>query len=87
MQLALGEEQLLALTEFTAGGHVWHWGTEQTQPTCLESLERVVSIGCGAAHCLVATYNGSVFSWGRGEDGQLGREKASIELDSPLSLQ
>ena len=60
---------------------VWHWGAEQTQPTCIESLERVVSVGCGMAHCLVVTADGSAFSWGRGEDGQLGREMASIELD------
>ena len=72
VQLALGEAQLLALTEFAAGGHVWKWDEEQPMPTRIEALQGVVLVACGAAHCLVATADGDAFSWGRGEDGQLG---------------
>lgn len=34
--------------------------------------KRVVSIGCGAEHSLVATDQGEVFSWGWGRYGNLG---------------
>ena len=34
--------------------------------------ERAVSVAAGAGHSLALTASGSVWSWGRGEDGKLG---------------
>ena len=35
-------------------------------------LDPVVSVVCGAFHCLALTASGAVFAWGRGSEGQLG---------------
>lgn len=47
----------------------------QSKPTLIESLssERVVGIAAGANHLLALTDKGQLFTWGSGEQGQLGR--------------
>lgn len=40
-------------------------------PEALQSI-RVVSVACGGGHNVVATDEGRVYAWGRGEEGQLG---------------
>uniref|UniRef100_A0A672Z324 RCC1-like domain-containing protein n=1 Tax=Sphaeramia orbicularis TaxID=375764 RepID=A0A672Z324_9TELE len=38
----------------------------------VKGLSKVVAMACGQDHCLVVNATGGVFSWGAGEDGQLG---------------
>ena len=47
----------------------------QEQPVVLTTLSGlgVIDLACGSNHVLALTANGNVFSWGSGEQGQLGR--------------
>ena len=78
-----GEHHGLALT---ADGAAWSWGyghygrlghgDEQRQllPKKIEawSGRRVVAVSAGVDHSLAIAANGAVWSWGRGDNGQLG---------------
>jgi alpha-tubulin suppressor-like RCC1 family protein len=44
------------------------------EPTFVDALRgvRVRQIACGSGHTVVLTTDGSVYTWGRGDDGRLG---------------
>ncbi len=83
----------------TSDGHVYCWGKgdqgqcgykyaqDQLAPRRVESLlgEYITSISCGYIHTLALGKNGSVWSWGHGEGGQLGISK-SIYQPEPANL-
>ena len=57
------------------GGLLGHGDTKiQNSPRLIEGLRNVLvsSICCGGLHTLALSKNGLVYSWGRGEGGQLG---------------
>lgn len=45
----------------------------QATPLKIPQLSRVVQIAAGANHCVAITDSGKVYTWGVGEQGQLGR--------------
>jgi hypothetical protein len=49
-------------------------------------IDPVVSVVCGAFHCLALTASGAVFSWGRGSEGQLGLGDMK-DRDAPTLVQ
>ena len=48
--------------------------SDQNEPCLVESLRDVsiLKISCGSGHTVVLSTEGSVYSWGRGDDGRLG---------------
>ncbi|KAJ5498404.1 Regulator of chromosome condensation RCC1 [Penicillium expansum] len=52
---------------FDASSHV------QTTPTLISSLKKITHLTCGANHVLALNDQGRVFSWGSGQQNQLGR--------------
>ncbi|KAJ5175494.1 Protein pim1 [Penicillium canariense] len=72
----------------TNDGLVYGWGTfrsndgilgfdpehrVQTTPLLIPSLKKIKQLACGANHVLALNDKGSVFSWGSGQQNQLGR--------------
>lgn len=57
-------------------------------PTLIEDLKgkRIVSIGCGQYHTVVATNEGNVFSFGRNDSGQLGFEASDPIVSKPTEI-
>lgn len=45
----------------------------QTTPILISSLKKIKHLSCGANHVLALNDKGSVFSWGSGQQNQLGR--------------
>ncbi|KAL4803897.1 regulator of chromosome condensation 1/beta-lactamase-inhibitor protein II [Aspergillus unguis] len=85
VQVAAGDSSSFALTD---DGQVYGWGTfrsndgilgfdastrVQTVPTLLSGLKRVKHLVCGDNHVLALNDKGAVFSWGSGQQNQLGR--------------
>ncbi|MGW4162294.1 RCC1 domain-containing protein [Streptomyces sp. NPDC004788] len=68
------------------GGRVWAWGandngqlgngatstTATTRPVAVQSLNKVKDIALGCHHTLALREDGTVWTWGRNNDGQLG---------------
>ena len=86
VDVACGDSISVALTN---NGRVYAWGTFRnntgifgyrkevnTQPTPLliTELTHILSISCGSNHCVAVSADGKAFSWGVGEQGQLGRK-------------
>ena len=46
----------------------------------------LTSVGCGSEHCVVCIDDGSVFSWGSNDEGQLGVGDCD-ERDSPCVVE
>ncbi|KAL2836041.1 regulator of chromosome condensation 1/beta-lactamase-inhibitor protein II [Aspergillus pseudoustus] len=85
VQVAAGDSSSFALTD---EGQVYGWGTfrsndgilgfdaatrVQNTPTLLPDLKRIKHVVCGDNHVLALNIRGSVFSWGSGQQNQLGR--------------
>ncbi|KAJ6140460.1 Ran exchange factor Prp20/Pim1 [Penicillium chermesinum] len=85
VQVAAGDSSSFAVTD---DGQVYGWGTfrsndgilgfdsihrVQTTPLLIPDLKKIKSITCGANHVLALNEKGSVFSWGSGQQNQLGR--------------
>jgi len=52
-------------------GDLGHWQNAPKRQTALDGLD-VISVACGDGHSLVLTADGTIYSWGWNEDGQLG---------------
>jgi alpha-tubulin suppressor-like RCC1 family protein len=97
-QVAAGDQHSVALSVF---GEVWSWGgspygqlghggiTDISRPTPL--LERhnippdVKSIACGNTFTAALSKNGSLYTWGQGESGELGHpEKVLLYAPTPV---
>ncbi|KAI9373991.1 regulator of chromosome condensation 1/beta-lactamase-inhibitor protein II [Aspergillus egyptiacus] len=85
VEVAAGDSSSFALTD---EGQVYGWGTfrsndgilgfdaktmVQTQPTLLPDLKKIKHLVCGDNHVLALNDKGAVFSWGSGQQNQLGR--------------
>lgn len=91
VQVVAGDSATFALT---SDGKVYGWGTfrdnqgvlgftkkdnEQRTPILIESLEDIKSIACGNNFALALTSAGTIFSWGAGQQNQLGRDVSDDE--------
>ncbi|KAB8201528.1 regulator of chromosome condensation 1/beta-lactamase-inhibitor protein II [Aspergillus parasiticus] len=85
VEVAAGDSSSFALTE---DGQVYGWGTFrsndgilgfdsthtiQPTPTLIPSLKKIKHLVCGDNHALALDERGAVFSWGSGQQNQLGR--------------
>ncbi|KAF9349036.1 hypothetical protein BGX26_012621 [Mortierella sp. AD094] len=85
VKVACSDSLTVALTE---EGHVYTWGTfrsaegilghskekeVQELPTIVEGLKEIVDIATGTDHVLALDARGIVYSWGNGQQMQLGR--------------
>ena len=54
----------------------------QTQPIKVASFSetQIVQISCGKRHTAAVSANGSLFTWGSNEYGQLGRQQINVKL-------
>ena len=91
--LCCGAEHGLAVT---VSGQVLTWGSGQAgclghgdhisrvSPTLVDGLNSVcvVSADCGAYHSTAVTLDGGLWTWGRGDAGQLGLAPARLDRDS-----
>ncbi|KAI4206826.1 MAG: hypothetical protein LQ346_000888 [Caloplaca aetnensis] len=84
VKLSAGDSHTLALTD---EGLVYGWGTfrsnegilgfkpgtfVQSTPVLLPGLKKIVDITSGANHCLARDQKGVVYTWGSGQQNQLG---------------
>ncbi|KAJ5222726.1 Ran exchange factor Prp20/Pim1 [Penicillium citrinum] len=85
VQVAAADSASFALTD---DGLVYGWGTfrsndgilgfdethrVQMTPILIPSLKKITYLACGANHVLALNEKGKVFSWGSGQQNQLGR--------------
>ncbi|KAL4888528.1 regulator of chromosome condensation 1/beta-lactamase-inhibitor protein II [Aspergillus ambiguus] len=85
VQVAAGDSSSFALTD---DGLVYGWGTfrsndgilgfdashkVQSTPILIQSLKKIKYLTCGDNHVLALNNKGAVFSWGSGQQNQLGR--------------
>ncbi|TVY17763.1 Protein pim1 [Lachnellula arida] len=88
-QVAAGDNATFAVTNM---GQVYGWGTFRTtegdfgfsptveiqeRPTLVLGLQKITKVVAGSNHALALTSNGTVFVWGWGQQGQLGRQVCS----------
>lgn len=82
ISIAGGGDHSLALKNDST---VWAWGyngwgelgngtnTDSNVPVLISSLERIIAIsGCGYGHSIALKNDGTVWTWGRNSEGQLG---------------
>lgn len=93
ISISCGAEHCLAIT---SGGQVLTWGNGQAgclghgdresrlTPTTVDGLRSVYATvaECGAYHSAVVTLDGGLWTWGRGDAGQLGLASARLERDN-----
>ncbi|KAL2796525.1 regulator of chromosome condensation 1/beta-lactamase-inhibitor protein II [Aspergillus keveii] len=97
VEVAAGDSSSFALTD---EGQVYGWGTfrsndgilgfdaatrVQNTPTLLPDLKKIKHVVCGDNHVLALNHRGAVFSWGSGQQNQLGRR--IIERNKSNGLQ
>ncbi|TVY57086.1 Protein pim1 [Lachnellula cervina] len=85
-QVAAGDNASFAVTNM---GQVYGWGTFRTieggfgfspavkvqeRPTLVPELKKITKVVVGSNHALALTSKGTVFVWGWGQQGQLGRQ-------------
>ncbi|PWY77998.1 Ran exchange factor Prp20/Pim1 [Aspergillus eucalypticola CBS 122712] len=85
VEVAAGDSSSFALTD---DGQVYGWGTfrsndgilgfdatnkVQLTPSLIPSLKKIKHLACGDNHVLALNEKGAVFSWGSGQQNQLGR--------------
>ena len=99
---AAADETLLALASGMSAtgaitGDIWQWAAGEPAPLlvaisgaisgAVSGGLRVGSVACGARHCVACTHGGLAFSWGSGEEGQLGlADFDDREEPAPLPL-
>ncbi|CAB0009589.1 unnamed protein product [Nesidiocoris tenuis] len=99
VQLVGGEQTLMAVTPdgkvyatgYGASGRLGIGGTETVlTPSLIDTLQTVfikkVAVNSGGKHCLALSAEGDVYSWGEGEDGQLGHGNKSM-CDRPCIIE
>ncbi|XP_073987726.1 E3 ubiquitin-protein ligase HERC2 isoform X1 [Rhodnius prolixus] len=99
VQLVGGEQTLIAVTPdgkvyatgYGAGGRLGIGGTDTVlTPTIIDTLQTVfikkVAVNSGGKHCLALSAEGEIYSWGEGEDGQLGHGNKSM-CDRPRVIE
>ncbi|MCC6937719.1 MAG: T9SS type A sorting domain-containing protein [Flavobacteriales bacterium] len=80
-------------------GTVWSWGADfqgqlgndaalvnQPTPVQVASLTGVIGISAGSQHSLALKSDGTVWSWGDDEFGQLGDDVASVDHATPVQV-
>ena len=78
-----GGEKIGTKTLFNLAGVI----KRQTTPRLYTELSDIVDIACGNNHCLARDQKGMVFTWGIGEQHQLGRRQIErIDTDLKRSL-
>lgn len=102
-QISCGYEHSIALTE---SGEVYSWGNGEggllghgeldveAVPKMIVEFQKknikVSKVCCGGLHTLAISTEGELFTWGRGEGGQLGLSKKTLEslerLDCGISV-
>ena len=96
--VSAGAMHSLALT---ADGDLWSWGEgeygrlghgdgqNQLLPKKVEALagQRVVAVSAGTRHSLAITADGAVFTWGKGDDGRLGRGEELSNQQLPKKIE
>ena len=86
----------------TSQGHVYTWGANDcgqlgnrrngADPSIPEQVKahvgglRIVSVACGANHCMCVTARGDLYTWGLGTSGQLGHGSMD-NMDTPNVIQ
>lgn len=85
VEVAAGDSSSFALTD---DGQVYGWGTfrsndgilgfdathmVQPTPSLIPTLKKIKHVACGDNHVLALNDRGAVFSWGSGQQNQLGR--------------
>ncbi|TPX61935.1 hypothetical protein PhCBS80983_g00854 [Powellomyces hirtus] len=89
VDVACGDSITVALT---TGGRVYQWGTfrnsngifgfypginVQGTPFLMKEVEKIISIACGNNHVVCTSSDGKIYTWGDGEQGQLGHKVLS----------
>lgn len=87
VQVAAGNETSMALTK---KGEVYTWGygeygqlgngsntISSAKPARLNNLNKVAEIAAGVYHNMALTESGSLYTWGRNRDSQLGNSKTT----------
>ena len=96
--VSAGAAHSLALT---ADGALWSWGDgargrlghgdtqSQPQPKKVEAFadQRVIAASAGAFHSLAITADGDVFTWGKGESGNLGHGEGESNQLLPKKIE
>ena len=70
------------------GGRLGHASEDHVRfPKVIEAFsgKKIVDVSVGSVHCLAATEDGEVYSWGRNEQGQLG-DTSSIARTAPTVI-
>lgn len=60
-------------------------GTDQNKPVQVSGLSNVATIAGGYKHTAVVTSDGTVWTWGANDYGQLG-DGTNVSKDSPIKL-
>jgi alpha-tubulin suppressor-like RCC1 family protein len=94
VSIAAGDQHSLALR---SDGTVWAWGSDyrgqigngsdtsnQSSPVQVVGMSDVVAIAAGSNHCLAVKTDGTVWTWGYGENGQLGNGTTPITQSTPV---
>lgn len=82
-----------------AGGHVWSWGNDtygklgnglpngvfNPSPIQIPGLEHITQVSCFGNHTLALDADGTVWSWGRNDKGQLGIGSL-VDQSSPVKV-
>ncbi|KAI8912825.1 regulator of chromosome condensation 1/beta-lactamase-inhibitor protein II [Gorgonomyces haynaldii] len=86
VDVCCGDSQTFCLTE---DGQVYGWGTfrdktgifgfapgvkQQNTPALIPQLKNIVHISCGTNHAVAISADGKIYTWGVGEQNQLGRK-------------
>eukprot|EP00164_Ancoracysta_twista_P000518 GFYU01000692.1.p1 GENE.GFYU01000692.1~~GFYU01000692.1.p1 ORF type:complete len:825 (+),score=233.28 GFYU01000692.1:164-2638(+) len=83
VQIALGDEHSAAVSE---DGQLFTWGrgmnhrlghgkeNDELAPRMVEALKPyfIIQVACGEEHTICLSEGGDIFTWGRGDEGQLG---------------
>ena len=61
----------------------YFWGNGNDIPYILQFKNTIVSIACGSKHSIALDVKGNIFSWGYGDNGQLGLGDKILYVEKP----